>query len=43
MTLIAIDSIYSKVGERCPTPCLGIATTPPAFVKKLQPTLCLLI
>ena len=22
--------------ERYPTPCLGIATTPPAFLKKIQ-------
>ena len=27
---------YSKFLERSPTPCLGIETTPPAFIKKLQ-------
>ena len=32
-TLIAIDFIYSKFSELCPTPCLGIASTPPAFTK----------
>ena len=33
MTLIVIDFIYSKFSELCPTPCLGIASTPPAFTK----------
>ena len=28
--------IYSKSSERCPIPYLGISTTPPAFIKKLQ-------
>ena len=28
--------IYSKFSERCTTPCLDIATPPPAFIKKLQ-------
>ena len=27
VTLICFDLIYSKFSERCPTPCLGIATT----------------
>ena len=35
VTLTAIDLIYSKFSQRCNTPCLGITTTPPAFIKKL--------
>ena len=27
---------YSKFSERCPISCLGIETTPPSFIKKLQ-------
>ena len=27
---------YWKLAERCPTPCFGIATTLPVFIKKLQ-------
>ena len=33
--LTAFDFIYSKFSERCPVLCLGTATTPPAFIKKL--------
>lgn len=36
MTLIVFDLTYSKFIDRCPTPCLRIATTPPEFIKKLQ-------
>ena len=35
MTLIVFDLIYSKFSERCPTSCLGIATTPLAFAKRV--------
>ena len=33
MTLIAFDLICSKFSKRCPFPCLGIETTPAAFIK----------
>ena len=36
VTLITFVLIYSKFSERCPTPCLGISTIPPAFIKKLK-------
>ena len=39
-TLILFDLIYSKFSEQYPTSCLGIATTPPMFIKKLQPPPC---
>ena len=34
-TLISFDLIYSKFSELCPTLCLIIETTPPAFTKKI--------
>ena len=36
VTLIAFYLTYSKFPERFPTLWLDIATTPPAFIKKLQ-------
>ena len=33
VTLTAFDLIYSKFSKRCPFPCLGIETTPAAFIK----------
>ena len=33
VTLIAFDLICSKFSKRCPFPCLGIETTPAAFIK----------
>ena len=36
VTLTAFDLIYSKFSQRCSNHCLGIVTTPPAFIKKLK-------
>ena len=36
VVLSAFDLIYSKFSERCSSPCLGIVTSPPAFIKKLK-------
>lgn len=36
VTLTTFDLIYSKFSERCPTPSLGIAITPPTFIRHLK-------
>ena len=35
-TLVSFDLIYLKFSERSATPCLVIATTPPALIQNLQ-------